>query len=162
VEERDVFQSRDALGRFDRVTWNAPFMFFPDDEKEQNLDGHGGDLGIEISLRFLAKLPELLKERATAVLLTSAPIMASGENRLESELRARIEGLGLDVVSSALQAFWDPRLKDFHRSRGIDHFESTILEIRPGSGAYRRTTPTLAQRLVDGARALAYRADAGS
>src|SRR5687767_3316684 len=114
VEERDVFASRDVLGRFDVVTWNTPFMFFPESWKETSVDGYGGHLGIEIPLKFVDLLPSLLSDRGTAFVLAAGPRMIDGTNRLDVELHRRARSLNLDVVAHVLQSFWVPGLREFY------------------------------------------------
>ena len=162
VDQCDVFERAHELGRFDLVIWNTPFMFFPEQERETNLDGYGGHLGIELTLRFVERLPELLTGQGRAILLTSAPILASGENRLADELTPRGERLRLDLEARSLQPFWVPRLADFYRGHNIDHFESTVLEVRPGTGRYRHHGPSAGQRVARISRGLLYRLRRGS
>jgi len=157
IEECDVFEQAKSLGRFDLVVWNAPFMFFPEHERETNLDGDGGHLGIELTLRFVEHLPLLLRDTGRALLLTAAPILETGENRLVEELRPRAERLQLDVAGRVLQPFWVPRLASFYQSHGIDRFESTVLDLRLGTGRLRLAGPGSGQRMARIARGFMYR-----
>jgi hypothetical protein len=161
AEEQDIFACDGSLGRFDRVIWNAPFIFYPEAERERNLDGYGGELGIGITLSFLEKLPELVADEGAAVVMTAAPVLVDGENRLETELRTRCPRLGFDATVHVLQSFWVPHLAEFHESYGIDRFESVILEARRGVGSVERRPSPGVRRLVDAARGLLYRRRAG-
>ena len=151
IEEGDIFARAVTRERFDLALWNVPFLFLPDEERERSIDGYGGALGIELTLAFVERLPALLTEAGHALLLTAAPILASGENRLATELRARGARLGLDVIAHVLQPFWMPHLRAFHARHGVDHFESTIVELRHGTGRYEQRAAAAAQR-IRGAR----------
>lgn len=157
VEERDVFASRNGLGRFDVVTWNTPFMFFPESWKETSVDGYGGHLGIEIPLKFVDLLPSLLSDRGTAFVLAAGPRMADGTNRLDLELQQRAPALGLDVSAHVLQTFWVPGLREFYAQHGVRNFESVMLEIAAGRGRFVRREPSVAAATADVVRDLLYR-----
>ena len=157
VEERDVFTSASHLGRFDVVTWNTPFMFFPESWKETSVDGYGGHLGIEIPLNFVNLLPSLLAERGTAFVLAAGPRMLNGTNRLDVELQHRAPSLGLDVIAHVLQTFWFPGLRDFYAQHGVRNFESVMLEISAGRGRVIRREPPAAVAAADVVRDLIHR-----
>lgn len=158
VEERDVFASGHELGRFDVVTWNTPFMFFPESWKETSVDGYGGHLGIEIPLKFVDLLPSLLSERGTAFVLAAGPRMLDGTNRLDAELQQRLPSLGLDVIAHVLQTFWVPGLRDFYTQHGVRNFESVMLEVSAGRGRFVRREPPPTTATADALRDLVYRA----
>jgi SAM-dependent methyltransferase len=151
VRESDLF-AEDLGERFGLVTWNLPFRFIPEDEREANLDGYGGHLGIELTLRFAEVLPRLLDDGGVAVVLTSAPILDDGRDELLRELSERCPRLGLDARIHVLQAYWTPGLWRFHRQHGVRRFESVILHLRHGAGRVERVPPSLARRGVDALR----------
>jgi len=152
VHEGDVFQIGTTEDAFDLVVWNAPFMFLPETQKERNVDGYGGDLGIGVTLRFLELLPALLHPRGAAYIESTAPVLDDGENRLEVELSSRAARLQLDITNHVMQFFWVPKLRSFHRSHGIRRFEAVLLEITHGSGRVERIAPHLTRRAIDTAR----------
>jgi methylase of polypeptide subunit release factors len=158
VELRDVFESSTDLGRFDVVTWNTPFMFFPESWKETSVDGYGGHLGIEIPLKFVDLLPSLLSHRGTAFVLAAGPRMLDGSNRLDDELRRRLPALGIDANAHVLQTFWFPELREFYAQHGVEHFESVMLEIKAGQGRFVRREPPAVTAAADVARRWLYRA----
>jgi SAM-dependent methyltransferase len=160
VELRDVFEESGDLGRFDVVTWNTPFMFFPESWKEASVDGYGGHLGIEIPLRFVDALPSLLSERGIAFVLAAGPRMHDGGNRLDEELIRRARPLGIDIVAHVLQTFWFAGLRDFYNQHGVEHFESEMLEITPGTGLFVRREPPVTTAAADVVRRLIYKARA--
>jgi hypothetical protein len=161
VEERDVFASGHELGRFDVVTWNTPFMFFPESWKETSVDGYGGHLGIEIPLKFIDLLPTLLVERGTAFVLAAGPRMLDGTNRLDAELQRRLPSLGLDAIAHVLQTFWVPGLRDFYTQHGVRNFESVLLEVSAGRGRLIRQEPAPTTAIADAVRDLIYRVRTG-
>lgn len=156
--ERDAFASGAELGVFDLVTWNLPFVFMPERLEKENLDGYGGHLGIELTLRFIDRLPELLASAGRAMLLTCAPILRSGEDALATGLAELPGARRLDITRHTLQRFWNPEYQDLHDRHGVRHLESVILSIVPGTGVQRRIEPSRATRLSDGVRGLLYRA----
>lgn len=156
VEHRDVFEANQQLGRFDIVTWNTPFMFFPESWKETSVDGYGGHLGIELPLKFVDRLPSLLSDRGLAFVLAAGPRMVDGTNRLDIELRDRARSLKLDVVAHVLQTFWFPDLREFYAQHGVRNFESVMLEISPGRGRVVRREPSRATAAADLIRDVIY------
>ena len=156
VEERDAFDPEWKPDPFRLVTWNLPFMFFPDNEVADNLDGHGGHLGIALTLAFVERLVDLLAPEGQAWLLTSAPVMLDGRNMLEIELQQRAQRCRLDIATYVLQRYWDRRHRQFHRNHQIRSFESVMVQIRPGNGRFQRTPPNPFRRSVDWLRAIMY------
>ncbi|MBL9122395.1 MAG: methyltransferase domain-containing protein [Planctomycetaceae bacterium] len=154
IEERDAFDPAWTPERFRLVTWNLPFMFFPDDEVAANVDGHGGHLGIALTLRFVERLVDLLAPEGVAWLLTSAPVMLDGTNRLEVELAERTRRCGLEISTFVLQKYWDRRHAQFHRSHQIRSFESVMVRIQPGPGGFQRHPPNAVGRSVDWLRTI--------
>ena len=150
IREGDVFASDSAA--FDLVTWNTPFVLIPEEGRQSHVDGYGGHLGIELTLRFFDRLPSLLREDGEAVLLSSAPVMDDGSNVLERELLERGPRAALDTTLVVLQTSWYPELFAFWRSHGVRRCESVILHISRGSGRLKRADPPLAQRLIDRVR----------
>jgi SAM-dependent methyltransferase len=146
---RDIFCRPEDLGEFQFVTWNAPFMFFPHDERAKNIDGYGGNFGIELTLDFLKVLPGLLAPSGQAFVLTAAPVMFTNENRLISELSKVARESCLDVSVHFLFSFWFEKFGAFYRQHGIRRFESVILEIRSGTGRLERVSPRWTRRVGD-------------
>jgi methylase of polypeptide subunit release factors len=155
-EQRDAFDPSWAPEPFDWITWNTPFMFLPESHREASVDGFGGRLGIDLTLRFAERLKVLLRPDGVAYLLSAAPILQGGENQLEVELTALAATHGLDVSEIVLQSFWVPELREFYQSHGVVRFESVMLRIVHGIGRItRRDMPPL-RRVVDGARRALY------
>jgi methylase of polypeptide subunit release factors len=157
IELRDIFAHGGDLGRFECITWNTPFMFFPESWREKSVDGYGGHLGIEIPLKFVDQLPSLLSDRGTAFLLAAGPRMLDGSNRLDFELDRRARAHRLDVVAHVLQTFWFPSLREFYAQHRVQNFESVMLEISRGHGRVIRRDRSLAITAVDAVRDLIYR-----
>lgn len=157
VHEDDAVANGARYGRFDLVTWNTPFVFLPEECRDTHLDAFGGHLGLELPLRFLRTLPDLLTEEGLSYLGVSAPILHSGENVLEKELQALVPELGLDVVVHVIQTYWHSLYRNFHEAHGIAKNELVFLEVRRGAGRLRRVNPPLGTQLAGRARELAYR-----
>jgi methylase of polypeptide subunit release factors len=156
VSEQDIFAAGTAVGHFDRITWNAPFRFMPDTERNDNIDGFGGRLGIGLTLDFVGVLPRLLREGGEAVVMSAGPRMSDGRRPLDEELATVASRAGLDVEVHVQGMFFDARWRDFHRSHGVEGFESVILRLRAGSGRISRIGPGPAVRVVDGIRRLVH------
>lgn len=148
VLEGDVFELS-SLGRFDLVTWNLPFHFFPEEERANNLDGDGGNMGIELTLRFIQQLPSLLTESGCARLLTSSPTLVDGTELLLQSLSERAPALRLDISVTFLQALWASSRRRFHRAHGIRRIDNVLLEVRPGTGRFERRAAEPMQRAID-------------
>lgn len=89
VHCKDIFDASTDLGWFDTVAWNAPFIFLPEHFKETVLMAYGGDMGIDITLRFLDRVPAFLAEDGAAHVLTAAPILENGSDYLLDALKTR-------------------------------------------------------------------------
>ena len=157
VFEDDAVANGKRYGPFDLVSWNTPFVFLPEECRDTHLDAFGGHLGLELPLRFVGQLPELLTERGRSCLLMSAPILRSGENVLERELGRLARELSLDIVNHVVQSYWHALYREFHESHGIAKNELVFLVIRRGRGRLERVEPSLGTRLSGRVRELAYR-----
>lgn len=155
VLEADVFRSP-SLGQFDLVTWNLPFHFFPVEEREHNLDGDGGEMGIELTLRFVELLPSLLTASGRAFLLTSSPTLVDGTELLLRSLSDSAMRSELDVTITGIHALWSPARRRFLRAHGIRRIDNVVVEIRRGTGRLTRVRAPIAQRVVDAAQGLRY------
>lgn len=156
IEQCDAFAAHERFATFDQVVWNAPFVFFPPDQRAVNLDGDGGDLGIELTLRFVARLRQLLNPGGQAHIMSAAPVLRDGSNLLEERLRVSAAEHALDVELFVVQDFWDSALREFHAAYGIARFESVILRVRPGAGRFRRREAPALRRGSDAVRGLYY------
>jgi len=156
IHEQDIFKRGNDYGLFDIVTWNTPLVFFPDSYKDICIDGYGGEMGIELTLRFVSELPSLLTEEGESWLGASAPILVSGVNLMEDKLAKLAIQLHLDISIFVMQSYWEPTLREFHKSHGIDRFESVFLKITHGKGHLQRIAPSLKIRILDRVRGLLY------
>ena len=156
IYEHDIFQRGEITGLFDLITWNMPFIFFPESEKDINVDGYGGHMGIELTLRFFSELPSLLSEEGQSWLQSSAPILVNGVNLLEDKLIKLADQLHLDISIFVMGSFWEQTLREFHKSHGIDRFENVFLKIVHGRGHLERIPPSIQKRTLDRVRGLLY------
>jgi len=152
----DAIANGTRYGRFDLITWNTPFVFLPEDCKDTHYDGYGGEMGMEIPLKFIGVLPELLADGGTAYMAAAAPIMKTGENLLEPELERLASDTGHRIVENVSQFYWHNLYRDFHEQHGIRKFEHSFLELSPGPGGFERRNAPLATRLSDIARDIAF------
>lgn len=150
-EERDIFAA-DDIGPCDLITWNTPLRFLPAELASETIDGFGGEMGIELGLRFMARLPQLLSETGDAYLKVLGPVTTDGNRKLDDELRARCGQLGLDVHMSILQRMYDPKLREFHSRYGIRYFENSFLRLTRGTGRFTRAEAAPGVRLGDALR----------
>ncbi len=158
IVETDIFEAAEDMGNFDTVLWNLPLVFFPESDRLDNLDGYGGDMGIELTLRFLELLPALMTDDGIAVLGASAPVLESGSNVLELEVSKRLPQLGFDVSVHVVESSWyGPPLWDFHRAHGIARFEAVMIVVESGTGRLTKLARPPGERLVDLVRGQLYR-----
>lgn len=149
ILEQDVFTVND---KFDLVTWNLPFMFLPEQEK-QFAAGYGGHLGIELLLRFLQKkLPDLLSPDGRALILAQQPIMQDGSNALMPELARVADKTGLNIQVKPIKVWWDTYNGAFHREQGVDRWILTLLRVTHGTGKVTVESMPLVRRLVGAVR----------
>lgn len=154
VKLQNALELGGSFGRFDLISWNLPFIFLPEEEKGNSIDAFGGELGIELCLAFVEKLPEILARDGVASIAAIAPILRSGENVLETRLRENLSRLGLDCRVKAVQSYFahTRELWEFHKAHGIQSFESVYLFISQGSGAFRRIDSSVPRRFIDSIR----------
>ena len=157
IYDQDVFKAGSNYGSFDMITWNTPFVFFPEHKKESNLDGYGGHMGIELTLKFIKMLPELLAQKGTAYLLSSAPVLKDGTNVLEDSLEKLLKKIPLDISLHVIQLYWRPEQQEMHDHYNITQFESVFIKINHGSGMLRRFNSSFARRIIDTFRGFMYR-----
>jgi SAM-dependent methyltransferase len=150
VHQRDIFQESSDLGRFDTIAWNTPFIFMPEQYKDSVVMAFGGEMGMEVTLRFLERLPALLKPQGVAYVWTASPIRANGENCLLSALEQRRRSLGQDLTYCHGRSFrGNPAHREFHRRWGIERFEFVVLEARMGGGQIRQVGLGVADAAVE-------------
>ena len=154
--EQDIFEPTGDLGSFDLVTWNTPMRFFPESFKTSNVDGFGGHMGIEIGLKLVDALPDLLAAGGVAYLKTLGPVLRDGRRVLDEELSKRSSSRKLDTNIFILQSAWDTQLREFHAKFNITRFEDSILEIRRGKGTLRRVGAPFGERMMNGVRWLTH------
>ncbi len=157
VHDADALEMGTRYGTFDLVTWNTPFVFMPDECRGAHLDAFGGHLGLELPLKFIEVLPELLAPDGVSYLGMSAPISRDGENLMERELERMAPELGLDIDNHVLQTYWHGLYREFHEAHGIVKNELVFLELRRGGGKLRRIERPVMRRVSDAAREIAYR-----
>ena len=157
IYEDDAIENGASYGRFDLITWVTPFVFLPEECKETHYDGYGGEMGMEIPLKFIKVLPDLLEEKGTAYMAAAAPILKSGENLLEPELDALAADISLEIREHVSQASWHTLYREFHEQHGICKFEHSFLELSRGPGRLERIEAPLRTRLSDVAREVAFR-----
>ena len=156
IYEKDIFQRGKITGLFDIITWNMPFIFFPESDKDINVDGYGGYMGIELTLRFISELPRLLTKEGESWLQSSAPILTNGVNLLEDKLLKLAEQLHLDISIFVIGTFWKQTLREFHKSHGIDRFENIFLKVVHGQGNLQRIPSSIYKRTLDKVRKILY------
>jgi methylase of polypeptide subunit release factors len=156
VHCRDIFDASMNLGRFDTVIWNTPFIFLPEQFKETVVMAYGGDMGIELTLRFLDRLPALLGEDGVAYVRTAAPILENGRDYLLDELTRRPRN-GQEIAYYREPSFRGARQhRALHKSRQIAHFQAVVLEVRRGDEAIREVGLGFTDGIVDRARRRLY------
>ena len=104
------------------------FMFLPESEKDINLDGYGGYMGIELTLRFISEVSSFLAKNGECWLLSKAPILVNGSNLLEDKLEKLAMQLHLDISIFVIGYSWVQAHMKFHKSHGK---LVTITAVRP-------------------------------
>lgn len=145
-------------GKFDLVTWNLPFIFMPEELKDESMDGFGGELGIGLCLDFIDTVPGLLSENGVACVAALSPILKTGDNVLEARLKQRLAQLGLDctVVVAQVSLAHTRELWHFHQSNNVRKFESVYLYMKPGTGTLKRIEAPAGRKMIDAVREKLY------
>ena len=159
VLEGDIFPADEGRRRFDRITWNTPFMLFPPECKDTHYDAFGGEMGIELQLDFIRRLPTLLTANGRALLSGTSTVLDSGENLMNRALPAIASDGGLDIDMIVLRNFYTTAFPEYQRACGVHHFESVFFDIRLGGGRCRRIEAPFGTRLLDGLRGALYGLD---
>jgi len=155
VYEEDIFTMGERHGSFDLVTWNVPFMFFPESYRNIAVDGYGGEMGIGLTLKFIdVVLPQLLTKGGMAWLLSSAPILEDNQNLLATRLDRIAAESRLDISMFVRDSFWVKEFEEFHRSHGIRFFRSVFLRIRRGGGSLNLVNASSGSHAFDRMRRL--------
>lgn len=159
AECHDALDLAGNYGRFDLISWNLPFIFMPEDDRHNYIDAFGGELGIGLCLDFIRTLPAIMTDRCVAYIAALAPITLKGKNVLEARLGAMLTELRLDcdVQVAQVSVANSKELWDFHRSFGLDKFESVYLRLSPGEGNLTRTEVPFSRAIVDAMREKLYR-----
>jgi hypothetical protein len=159
VYEDDALKLGDRYGRFDLVSWNLPFLFFPEEYADSAVDAFGGEMGIGLCLDFIETVPGLLKENGMTCIAALSPILNSGENVLETKLKERLGRLGLDCTVRVAQVSLahNREMWHFHQSHNIRKFESVYLFLRPGSGKLTRIEAGVTRKVIDAVREKMYK-----
>lgn len=158
THHEDATALGEKFGRFDLVSWNMPFVFLPDDAKDESVDGFGGEMGIGLCLKFVESIPDLLSDDGMACLAVLSPILDDGTYLLESELTRSLDRLKLDCEIHVGQLSLSPtrELWQFHRSNGVKRFEAVHLFLKPGIGKLKRIEPSASRRVIDAVREKIY------
>ncbi len=159
VYEDDALKLGGRYGKFDLVSWNLPFLFFPEEYADSAVDAFGGEMGIGLCLDFIETVPGLLTENGVTCIAALSPILNSGENVLETKLKGRLERLGLDCTVRVAQVSvaHNKLMWDFHQSHNIRKFESVYLFLKHGSGKLERIEAGVTRRALDVVREKMYK-----
>lgn len=147
----DALELAGKYGKFDLVSWNLPFIFMPEKDKDNFIDAFGGEMGIGLCLSFLKTLPEIMTETGVACIAAMAPILENGENFLESKLLEILGSLSLDCETQVAQISLahSRELWQFHKSFGLRTFENVYLFLERGHGKLSRIEAPISRRIVD-------------
>lgn len=145
--------------KFDYISWNLPFLFLPDEMRDNSMDADGGDMGIGLCLAFIETLPETLTETGKTCIAALSPILNDDTNVLEKKLKEMLPILKMDctVKVSQITLAHNKELWDFHQSYGIKKFESVYLDISHGNGKLKRIEAPAGRKAVDNVREKLYK-----
>lgn len=146
-------------GTFDYISWNLPFIFMPEDWRDNSIDADGGDMGIGLCLAFIETMPKILAENGRSCIAALSPILNDDTNVLEKKLKEMLPKIGFDctVTVSQISLADTKELWDYHQSFGIKKFESVYLDLRHGAGNLTRREMPAARKIVDSVREKLYR-----
>ena len=154
----NALEIAEKYGKFDYISWNLPFIFMPDEWRDNSIDGDGGDMGIGLCLAFIETLPEVLSDDGKSCVAALSPILNDKTNVLEKRLKEMLPELKLDCTVTVAQiSLADTKeLWDFHQSYGIQKFESVYLDLRHGTGELKRVESKTGRKVLDTVREKLY------
>lgn len=158
VYQDNALQLKDKYGKFDLISWNLPFLFAPESYKDEAIDSYGGEMGIGLCLDFIQNIPDILQENGSACIAALSPLLQSGENILETRLKALLPQLKLDctIVIAQISLAHSRELWEFHQSHGIRKFESVYLYLSSGKGNIKRVEAPASRMALDAIREKMY------
>lgn len=127
LHEGDLYDG--ASGRYDLITANPPYVFFPEHEAKTNFTGHGGELGIDVTLRILKGLASRLSDDGRALVYTQGPRIG-GHCQLVEATSRRLAGEPLHVeFEEIVRGYWSA-FRDFYRSMRVEWLTAYRVRVR--------------------------------
>lgn len=123
-------------GKFDLVTSNPPFIFYPDDGYDPLTfrDGHGGKWGLELPAAILNGLDDVLDDNGVAKMICVS-LMIKGHDTFVEEVKKIFSKKNYKVTIKPFKYFMRPNYFWFHRKHDVAYNIFYILTLKKG-GAY--------------------------
>ncbi len=130
--ESNLYES--VNGKFDLVTSNPPFIFYPDDGYDPLTfrDGHGGKWGLELSSAILNGLDDVLEDNGMAKMICVS-LMIKGHDTFVEEVKKIFSEKNYKVTIRPFKYFMRPNYFRFHRKHDVAYNIFYILTLKKGS-----------------------------
>lgn len=128
----DLF--KEVTGKFDLVTSNPPFVFYPDTNYDPLIfrDGHGGELGLELPSAILKGLDNILSDKGIAKMICIS-LMIRGHDTVLEEIEKIFSNKNYKITLKPFSYFMHPDYFSFHRKHGIAYNIFYIITLEKGS-----------------------------
>lgn len=119
----------DIEGKYPVIVSNAPFVAMPESARAGNLDGHGGQYGMDLTLSLCESVPPHLEEGGCWYLLTTSPTVA-GRDLLVKEMTEIAQRRGLDITLTPITYTFSRHYAAHRLSVGIEYTTNYLARVR--------------------------------
>jgi len=130
--ESNLYES--VNGKFDLVTSNPPFIFYPDDGYDPLTfrDGYGGKWGLELPSAILNGIDDVLEDNGVAKMI-SVSLMIKGHDTFLEEVKKIFSKKNYRATIRPFKYFIRPNYFRFHRKHDVAYNIFYILTLKKGS-----------------------------
>ena len=122
-----------VTGKFDLVTSNPPFVFYPDADYDPLTfrDGHGGKFGLELPSAILKGLDNILSDNGIAKMICIS-LMIKGHDTVLEEIRKIFSHKNYEITLKPFSYFMHPNYFTYHRKHGVAYNIFYIITLKKG------------------------------
>ncbi len=122
-----------VTGKYDLVTSNPPFVFYPDTNYDPLTfrDGHGGELGLELPSAILKGLDNILSDKGIAKMICIS-LMIKGHDTVLEEIKRIFSGKDYEITLKPFSYFMHPNYFTYHRKYNVAYNIFYIITLKKG------------------------------
>jgi len=147
IEEADFFTLNERAERYDVITWNVPYVFRPESVRFPFNDG--GELGIDLAIRFMQCVPDLLNPGGIVFAMASSPTLTNGRRPLIEKLQQIASSKELDIQIISQWPLRTGEYKEFLLANDVRAIELVILVAKKGKGSVEYVSRSQIARAYD-------------